>query len=442
MARRTTTITSKWVVGGDGQLKDLFPLPPLLKLLLDLLTWLFRHPLYIVLPATFITLAISLSLPEAIVGTFLLATLVGLSKNYLRKSRQNRNHKALTRLNQQTHTVPLDPNKNRKALIALDTSILIGGKAGSGKSNLVWKILKGLNTYQIPYRLHVIDPAGGVELADLERSPYLHQYTDRARHADSVIKQMRDDMDTRLSEMRQSGTRKHIPTPQHPRHILIIDELLLLHHQLQQGVASPLGDILAVGRKAGFIVIACTQLGQVDAIGRVRDLFPQRICMSTRTTEMTDAILGSHATNHGAVCHLISTPGTGYVFTEESGYQLFHTELITETKAIANPPYVIPTNPKTTFYTNQPTQTPALQNQKTATYELYAEDGTAMYIGLTANPNRRFKEHQSNQGWWHQVDLTKTNITWHSNRQEAQDAEEALIKEKRPIYNILHNFGT
>jgi hypothetical protein len=46
----------------------------------------------------------------------------------------------------------------------MTTSLLVGGASESGKSNLVWYILSALNELQVPYRLWVIDPAGGVEL--------------------------------------------------------------------------------------------------------------------------------------------------------------------------------------------------------------------------------------------------------------------------------------
>jgi hypothetical protein len=46
---------------------------------------------------------------------------------------------------------------------------------------------------------------------------------------------------------------------------MLIDELLLCKKELQGGDAdSPLGEVLASGRKALHIVIGCSQLGQVD----------------------------------------------------------------------------------------------------------------------------------------------------------------------------------
>lgn len=350
----STSITSKWVVGGTGTLRDVWPLPPILKIALDATTWLIRHPIFLALPLVFINVAIRYTWQEAILATFLATIGIALFKMQYTKYQLKSNIRYLEKVNLDsfTATVPLDPTNNRRAILNLNRSVLIGGESGSGKSNMVWKILKGLNDFKIPYRLHVIDPAGGVELQDLEDSPYLVNYVDRANKADKLIARMRDDMDARLAYMKQNRTRKHAPTIEHPLIVLIIDELLLLSTQLKQGVSSPLGELLAVGRKAGFIVIACTQIGQVDTIGRIRDLFPQRICFAVRTSDMADAILGTFATRDGAEAHLLSRPGEGYVFAEDSNshekyFERFRSELITNTQDIAKPPPNPPTTPNT-----------------------------------------------------------------------------------------------
>lgn len=43
--RRSTRVTQvdPWIVGGEGQLRDLFPLPPWVFLIGRALSWLFRH---------------------------------------------------------------------------------------------------------------------------------------------------------------------------------------------------------------------------------------------------------------------------------------------------------------------------------------------------------------------------------------------------------------
>jgi len=243
--------------------------------------------------------------------------------------------------------IHLDPTDDAPT-INLTTSILIGGASESGKSNLTWYILSKLNEYQIPYRLWVIDPAGGVELADLEHSALTQQYVDRIGDIPAIVDKFRQSMDKRLEAMKKRGERRHFPTRTEPLEILIIDELILCKSQLKGGDAdSPLGEILASGRKGLHIVLGETQLGDKLVIGQIRDLFPQRICLRTRSSDNTDTVLGSGATVDGAMCHRITQKGEGYVFTDQSGvFERFHAPLVADTKAVARGAYLAPPPPE------------------------------------------------------------------------------------------------
>ena len=262
--------------------------------------------------------------------------------------------------------LPIYLDESHRASIVLNKSILIGGESGSGKSNLVWHLLDTLNQHTpiIHYRLHVIDPAGGVELNDLQGALVTHQYVDRGKKANEVIRAFHKSMEERLSLMKQRGVKRHFPTKDEPLEICIIDELLLVKAALQaDDVSSPMGETLAVGRKALHIVIGCSQLGQKDAVGAIRDLFPQRICLRTRTREATDTVLGSGATSAGAACHMITAPGEGYVYTDTSeGYENVKAPFIPphRTKQIASYPdryfntIPLPSSPTGTLYLPTP----------------------------------------------------------------------------------------
>lgn len=227
--------------------------------------------------------------------------------------------------------IDLDKARNANALLGLTTSTLISGQSESGKSNLAWHLLNEINRSKIPTRLSVVDPAGGVELNNLRESPLTRRYVDRAKDVEGLIQKFHADLEKRLNMMQQNNTRTHNPSQAHPLEIMVIDELLLCGSQLKGGVLSPIGEILAVGRKARFIVWGLTQLGQKEVIGQIRDLFPQRVCFATRTQEATDAALGSGATAEGAKCHGIHRPGQGYVWTDHSGsYQKFQAPLISQ----------------------------------------------------------------------------------------------------------------
>lgn len=341
-------ITDKWIIGGDGTWRDLLVVSPYTKLLIDAI-WALVHPReYYTFKKVLLTIfymvwaALELPTPLAILASInFIVFLHTLSLTY-RYVKTNANHLRYKRYQSSEPFVPLDETGDPRSAILLTRHVLIGGDSGSGKSNAVWMILEGLTRYKIPFRISVIDPAGGVELNDLQDSPYTTQYVDRPTDADSLIIDFRDRMNDRLRIMkahsiRQFDPRNPLPEDDGNWHYLIIDELLLCAAQIKQGVLSPLGDILAVGRKAGFIVVALTQLGQKSTLGDFRDLFPQRVAFATRTHEMTDAILGTGASND-APAHYLRSVGEGFLYNERAkGYYQFHTRHITDTHGIAYP---------------------------------------------------------------------------------------------------------
>lgn len=271
-------------------------------------------------------------------------------------------------------------------------SMLVAGETGSGKSYLIWAGLAGLQIARVPTRLRVVDPAGGVELAQLREAgswvwtvlgqkgdqpdgelvfPYrgglrrvievaqpvggipskvqkaagdetpvriclvclrqdrplfhVHTYTDRPSGALGLVEEQHKAMEARLRSM-SSKARLHHPTRAEPLDLLVIDELLLLESILKKGIDSPMGEILAIGRKAAFFIWACSQLSQKETLGPIRDLFPQRVGLALRSRELTDAVLGSGATAQGALCHEIAEdmPGVGYrYYAGARGYSRF-----------------------------------------------------------------------------------------------------------------------
>ncbi len=73
--------------------------------------------------------------------------------------------------------------------LSLITSSLIVGLSRSGKSNTLWAIIAGMLKKNIPFKLRVIDPGGGVELHRLKTgsSPLVINYTDTPKGVDAVI---------------------------------------------------------------------------------------------------------------------------------------------------------------------------------------------------------------------------------------------------------------
>jgi GTPase SAR1 family protein len=236
----------------------------------------------------------------------------------------------------QLRPISLDQTEN-DAILYLDTSLLVVGESGSGKSNLTWHILDQLNQTNTPYKLHVVDPKR-IELYDLENGANTLDYVGRAADAENLVVEFQKQMNNRLEQLKFEGKRKVDISKKYPLHILILDELLLLSRVFKGGsVDTPLADILAVGRAAGFVVIASSQLGQKDALGPIRDLFPQRVCMATKSSDLTNSVLGPNAEQRGARCSEITVKGEGYIYTDFSDdFVRFRCPLITDTPGIAN----------------------------------------------------------------------------------------------------------
>lgn len=346
----------------------------------------------------------------------------------------------------QAPLLDLDIEQNGTALVDLGRSVLIGGETGGGKSNDLWVMLETLNRLQIPYELHVIDPVGGVELDELETSPFTKVYTDKASGADSVIRNFHAELGQRLEWMKSQHIRKHIPTKKRPFKICIIDELLVCTVLIKGGATGPLGDIVAVGRKAGFAVWACTQLGQKEVISHVRDLFPQRICHRTRTEELTDCILGTHATRDGADCTRLIHPGEGYIFTDTlRQFVKFQTPHIVHTRSVAQGGVHIPPDPLTRQKKNWRRKTDSDEATRGYyfTYLLFDSALTTQpcYVGISNNCNRRFKQHNDPNSddfkvWFSTVIHQRTIIERYPSKHEAKVRETELIRQFSPKYNI------
>lgn len=318
------------------------------------------------------------------------------------------------------------------AKLSLVTSLLIVGLSNSGKSNILRTVIHGIRRQGIVHRLHVIDPAGGVELSELENYKHTARYTDRAKDAEKLIQEAHKEMDSKLAEMRRMGIRKASQSDKFALDVIIIDELLLLSFMLKQGAESPLGEILTVGRKAKFVVLGLSQLAQVDTLGRIRDLFPQRVCLATNSSSMTDAALGDGAEKEGAHCSQIgsNTPGIGYYHLDSmAGYARFRAAEANE-KILAPVDYV--------SSDDDDEELTGIKNRRCAVYKLYNVVYAPLYYGKAFDPEDRFKKHSVSKFWWVHVDHTKTAIEWYSNEELALAAEKQAIDKDQPIHNRQH----
>lgn len=75
-----------------------------------------------------------------------------------------------------------------------------------------------------------------------------------------------------------------------------------------------------------------------------------------------------------------------------------------------------------------------LDDQPTALYRFYDADGALLYVGITADLEKRWSGHQSNKAWW--SDVTEKTVQWHDDRPSALAAELEAIRSEAPRYNV------
>lgn len=74
---------------------------------------------------------------------------------------------------------------------------------------------------------------------------------------------------------------------------------------------------------------------------------------------------------------------------------------------------------------------------RTALYRLYDAAGTLLYVGISKEPERRWKEHRKESLWWPEV--FRQDLTWFTDRRTADQAEAHAIVTEEPRYNAVWN---
>lgn len=74
--------------------------------------------------------------------------------------------------------------------------------------------------------------------------------------------------------------------------------------------------------------------------------------------------------------------------------------------------------------------------ERTALYRLYDAEDVLLYVGISADPEGRWKQHSASAtsaGWWPQV--ARKEVRWFPTREAADEAETAAISDERPLHN-------
>jgi hypothetical protein len=67
-------------------------------------------------------------------------------------------------------------------------------------------------------------------------------------------------------------------------------------------------------------------------------------------------------------------------------------------------------------------------------YRLYDIFGRLLYVGMTSNLARRWKEHRKDhRDWWYQV--AERRLEWFATRSPAWEAERCAVRTELPLYN-------
>lgn len=72
-----------------------------------------------------------------------------------------------------------------------------------------------------------------------------------------------------------------------------------------------------------------------------------------------------------------------------------------------------------------------------ALYRFYDASGVLLYVGITADPGARFKQHRNDKEWW--TEVANIRIEKLPTRIAVLEAERTAIREERPLWNVTHN---
>jgi S-DNA-T family DNA segregation ATPase FtsK/SpoIIIE len=200
----------------------------------------------------------------------------------------------------------------------LGSHVLLGGATGSGKSSVLWSLLRALAPAIRDGLVCVwaVDPKGGMELAPgagLFSRVADDDPADMALLLEDAVELMRE-----RARRLKGHTRRHSPSMGEPLVLVVVDELAALiayatDRDVRRRAGQALSMLLTQGRAVGVLVIAAVQDPRKEILP-FRDLFPTRVALRLVEDLAVDMVLGRGARDRGAVCDQIpeSTPGIGY----------------------------------------------------------------------------------------------------------------------------------
>lgn len=225
-------------------------------------------------------------------------------------------------------TIGVGENGTPWNIRVLGRHLLVAGVTGSGKGSVVWSILSGLAPLisEGTVQAWVIDPKGGMEFG--QGAPLFTRFAyDTEQGALELLRDAAATL-TRRANVLRGTSRQHVPSPDDPLIVLVIDELAsLVAYQTDRKVMTEISQLLSLvlsqGRAVGVDVIAAVQDPSKDTVA-LRQLFPTRIGLRMSEASQVDMVLGAGSRTAGALCDQIPDylPGVAYVMDDGSATPL------------------------------------------------------------------------------------------------------------------------
>ena len=73
-------------------------------------------------------------------------------------------------------------------------------------------------------------------------------------------------------------------------------------------------------------------------------------------------------------------------------------------------------------------------NERIAVYKPYDAENALLYVGISKEFGRRWREHASTKRWW--PEARRMTVDWYDDEAEAVQAEVAAINAEHPRHNV------
>jgi hypothetical protein len=360
-----------------------------------------------------------------------------------------------------------------------ELAVLVIGMPGMGKSSFGWTELANYIREKIPIEVWAADLKGGMEMSALRKTKerqfpdhkdtpvvprktkpngqvdnplfIVRAYTRTVTQTNEMLAELKETLEHRQRYLDDQGMRNHVPSVQHPRIILILDEFLMLHDQCMKGATSDLGVILTQGRAPGIRPIGLAQTGHASELGVIRTFFPIRRVFAMPSATATQTAIGATENESGAFCSKLSeVTDRGICYAISEGARRAQRERVAYVNDVPykEGPFEGESDLTMIASGRLPWGMRTLQDEpkRWCTYQFWGfEDPIThgrpfRYVGKVDDRKRleeRMQEHRrDDKEWWHLVDESTMVVLDHPTKKAMLAAEQQMIRELKPTHNV------